>query len=107
MTVKTRAWDVCDHLETPEAIAAYIDAVLEIGDPKLVSAAIGDVARARSMSQLSRDTGLSRESLYRSLSPDGNPEFATVMKVLGAMGLRVTVTPTKQEPCDDAGLVAT
>lgn len=97
MATSTRPWDVCDHLDTPEAVAAYIDAVLEDGDPKLVAAAIGDVARAKSMSQLARDTGLSRESLYKALSADGNPEFATVMKVLRALGMRVAVVPADED----------
>jgi probable addiction module antidote protein len=93
MTVKTRPWDVAEHLETPEDVAAYLEAVLDDGDPHLIAAAIGDVARARGMSQLSRDTGLSRESLYRSLSGDGNPEFGTVLKVLKALGVRLEVRP--------------
>jgi probable addiction module antidote protein len=93
MTVKTRLWDVTEHLETPEDVAAYLAAVLDDGDPHLIAAAIGDVARARGMSQLSRDTGLSRESLYRSLSGEGNPEFGTVLKVLKALGVRLEVRP--------------
>ncbi len=93
MTVKTRLWDVAEHLETPDDVAAYLEAVLDDGDPHLIAAAIGDVARARGMSQLSRDTGLSRESLYRSLSGDGNPEFGTVLKVLKALGVRLEVRP--------------
>jgi probable addiction module antidote protein len=93
MTVKTHLWDVAEHLETPDDVAAYLEAVLDDGDPHLIAAAIGDVARARGMSQLSRDTGLSRESLYRSLSGDGNPEFGTVLKVLKALGVRLEVRP--------------
>lgn len=102
MSVTTRTWDVCDHLDSPEAIAAYIDAVIQDGDPKLVAAAIGDVARAKSMTQLARDTGLSRESLYKALSAEGNPEFATVMKVLRALGMRVAVAPANQNEGRDA-----
>jgi probable addiction module antidote protein len=97
MPLKTRPWDAAEHLDTPESIAAYLRATLEDGDPQLVTAALGDVARARGMTQLARDTGLSRESLYRALSQDGNPEFATVMRVLQAMGVRLDVRPLERE----------
>lgn len=79
--IKTRPWDVVEHLETEEDITAYLDAVLDDGDPALVSAALGDIARARGMTEIAREAGLGRESLYKSLSPEGNLEFATVMKV--------------------------
>jgi probable addiction module antidote protein len=97
MTLKTRAWDAAEHLDTPEAIAAYLEAAFEDGDPKLISAALGDVARANSMTSLARETGLSRESLYRALSGDGNPEFSTVLKVLHALGVRLEARPEKIE----------
>jgi len=83
MAIETTRWDAAEHLDTPQAIAAYVDAALEEGDPKLVAAALGDAARARGMAALARQTGLSRESLYRARSSDGNPELATVLKVLG------------------------
>ncbi|HEX8666060.1 MAG TPA: addiction module antidote protein [Beijerinckiaceae bacterium] len=97
MPLKTRPWDAAEHLDTPESIAAYLRATLEDGDPRLVAAALGDIARARGMTQLARDTGLSRESLYRALSQDGNPELATVMRVLQAMGVRLDVRPLERE----------
>jgi probable addiction module antidote protein len=97
MPLRTRAWDATEHLDTPESIAAYLRATLEEGDPHLVTAALGDVARARGMTQLARDTGLSRESLYRALSQEGNPELATVMRVLQAMGVRLDVRPLERE----------
>ena len=93
MPLKTIPWDAAEHLDSPEMIAAYLDAALDEGDPKLVAAAIGDVARAHGMSQLARETGLSRESLYRALSADGNPEFGTILKVLHAFGLRLETRP--------------
>src|SRR3954451_20293849 len=83
MAIETTRWDAAEHLDTPQAIAAYVDAALEEGDPKLVAAALGDAARARGMAALARQTGLSRESLYRARSSDRNPELATVLKVLG------------------------
>ena len=93
MAVKTRSWDAAEHLDTPEDIAAYLGAALEEGDPKLIVAALGDVARARGMADLARETGLSRESLYRSLSLEGNPEFATIVHILHALGLRLEARP--------------
>lgn len=90
MAVKTRKWNVDDALDTPERIALYLEAAFEDGDPALISAAIGDAARAYGMTKLARETGLAREALYRALSEDGNPEFATVLRVLGALGLRLS-----------------
>jgi probable addiction module antidote protein len=94
MTITTLPWDPVEHLATAEDIAEYLSAALEDGDPKLVAAAIGDVARARGMSTLSRETGLSRESLYRALSADGNPEFGTIIRVLRVLGVRLEARPT-------------
>ena len=88
---KTIPWDAADHLKTDEDIAHYLEAVLEDGDPALVAAALGDIARAKGMTQVARDAGLGRESLYKALSADGNPEFATVLKVIHALGLKLKV----------------
>ena len=85
---QTTPWGAAEHLKSEEEMVAYFDAALEEGDPRLIAAALGDIARAKSMVQLAKDTGLSREGLlYRSLSADGNPEFATIMKVTKALGL--------------------
>ena len=89
----TLPWDPAEHLQSEEDMAAYLEAALEEGDPSLVAAALGDIARAKGMTQLARETGLGRESLYKALSPSGNPEFATVLKVIGALGLRLHATP--------------
>jgi probable addiction module antidote protein len=86
---KTRAWDAAEHLESEEDMASYLEAALEEGDPVLIVAALGDIARAKGMTQIARDTGLGRESLYKALSPEGNPEFATVLKVVEALGLKL------------------
>ena len=91
--IELRAWDAAEHLESDEDIAAYLDAALEEGDPALVVAVLGDIARARGMTQLSREAGVGRESLYKALSASGNPEFATVMKIVRALGLRFQVQP--------------
>lgn len=86
---ETHPWDPAEHLETDEDMAAYLEAALEDGDPNLVAAALGDIARAKGMTQIAREAGLGRESLYKALSPEGNPEFATVLKVVRALGLRL------------------
>jgi probable addiction module antidote protein len=91
MAVKTRRWDAAETLKTKEDIAAYLDAALEDGDPDLLKAALGDIARAKGMTELARAAGLGRANLYKALSPEGNPEFATVAKVLRALGLRLTI----------------
>ncbi len=92
---KLLPWDPAEHLETEEDMAIYLEAALEDGEPSLVAAALGDIARARGMTQLARDTGLGRESLYKALSPTGNPEFSTIMKVVQALGLRLHASSIK------------
>ncbi len=89
--VKTLPWDSASYLKTPEDVAYYLEAVFEDGDPALITAALGDIARSKGMTKLARLTGLGRESLYKALSPDGNPELATVLKVLRALGLKLKV----------------
>ena len=91
--VSTRLWDASEHLETEADMAAYLDAAFEDGDAALIAAALGDIARAKGMSQIARDTGLGRESLYKALSPEGNPEFATILKVIASLGLKLHATP--------------
>jgi probable addiction module antidote protein len=87
--VTTKQWDPAEHFKSEEDMAAYLEAALEEGDPALVAAALGDIARAKGMTQVAHDTGLGRESLYKALSATGNPEFATVMKVVSALGLKL------------------
>src|SRR5208282_6115610 len=89
--LKTLPWDAATHLKTSEDIANYLEAVFEDGDPALVAAALGDIARAKGMTKIARAAGLGRESLYKALSPGGNPELATVLKVLRALGLKLKV----------------
>jgi probable addiction module antidote protein len=90
--VKTRPWDSAAHLKTEEDIAGYLEAVFEIGDPALISHALGIVARSKGMARIAKKTGLGRESLYKALSKEGHPEFLTVVKVVHALGLKLTVT---------------
>lgn len=89
--VKFSRYETADYLKTEEDIAAYLEAVMEDGDPSLITAALGDIARARNISQLAREVGMSREGLYKALSGEGNPTFATVTKVAKALGLRFTL----------------
>lgn len=92
----TSPWDPAEHLETEADMAAYLEAALEEGESALVAAALGDVARAKGMTQVAREAGLGRESLYKALSPDGNPELATILKVLAALGLQLHVGPARK-----------
>lgn len=90
-TSKLTKWDSTDYLKSDADIKNYIAACLEEDDPSLIPHALGIIAKARGMTQLARDTGLSREGLYKALSDQGNPEFTTVMKVLKGLGLKLSV----------------
>ena len=92
---KTIPWDAAEYLNSDEEMAAYLEAALDEGEPTLVAAALGDIARAHGMTQLAQKTGLGRESLYKALSPTGNPEFATIMKVIEVLGLRLHASAIK------------
>jgi len=88
-----KRFDITEHLDSAEAMAAYLTVVLEDNDPALLAAALGDIARARGMTQLAKDTGLSRESLYKGLSGERIPSAETLLKVLSALGLKLTAAP--------------
>jgi probable addiction module antidote protein len=96
--LKTKPFDPANHLDDKESIAAYMTEALEIGDPAFIADALGVIARASGMTEVAREAGLSRESLYRSLSAGGNPEFATVLRVIHALGLRLYAAPATREP---------
>jgi len=89
---KFSRYDVADYLGSDEDVAAYLEACMEEAgdDAAYIAAALGDIARARGMAQLAKDTGISREGLYKALSPDGNPSLATILKVVKALGLKLT-----------------
>ncbi len=89
----TTVWDPAVHLKTENDMAAYLEAALEEGDSTLIAAALGDIARAKGMTQVARDAGLGRESLYKALSSSGNPEFSTILKVIQVLGLQLHATP--------------
>ena len=92
-TIRTTPWDAADHLNTVDDIVAYLEAALEDGDPQLVTAALGDIARSAGMTRVASATGVGRESLYKALSSQGNPAFATVLKVIQSLGLQLSVEP--------------
>ena len=94
---KTSKYDVAEHLRTPEEMAAYLEACLEAanGDAAFIAKALGDIARAKGMSQVARDAGLSRESLYKALSGERTPGFDTILKVIGALGLKLHAEPVQ------------
>ena len=99
--VTTKRWDPAEHIRDDADVAAYVEAALEDGDHRVVAAVLGDIARAKGMTQVARDAGLGRESLYKSLSSDGNPEFSTVLRVLKALGIRLRATAAGDSQSDD------
>lgn len=84
-------FDAAEYLKTDEDMALYLDAIIEEsnGDPRMIAVALGDIAKAKGMTQIAKATGLARENLYKALSADGNPEFSTVMKVITALGIKL------------------
>ena len=95
MALKTRPFDAAEYLEDDEAIVEYLEEAMKIAmedsDPSFLAVALGTVARARGMSQIAKDAGLSRESLYKALGAEGNPEFGTVLRVIQALGLKLSI----------------
>lgn len=94
MQAKTAPYDVAEFLETPEEMAAYLEACIQEseGDSAFIAKALGDIARAKGMTQIARETGLSRESLYKALSGDRSPSFDTILKVISALGLKLSAS---------------
>jgi probable addiction module antidote protein len=90
MALETTLWDPAETLSGPEAIAAYIEAAFEDGDPALITAALGDVARAKGMTQLAREAGVTREALYKALSAEGDPKLSTFLGVMRALGVKLS-----------------
>ena len=93
IAIKTRVWDPARYLTSEAMIADYISLAFEDGDPRLVALAVGDAARARGMTKIAKKAGLGRESLYKALSAEGNPEFATILKVMRALGFTLKAAP--------------
>lgn len=95
MKKKSIAYDAVDFLQSENDATAYLDAAFETGDTALIAAALGDVARARGMTQLAKETGITRDGLYKALSPTGNPSFGMVQKVVEALGYKLSVVPAR------------
>ena len=90
MTLETKPFDAAEYLDDDEAIEEFLAAAFESGEPAFIARSVGVVARARNMSKLARDVGMSRAALYKALSGEGNPEFGTIMRVLDALGIRLS-----------------
>ncbi len=86
--------DFSEHLDTEQAVAEYLTAILEEGDPALLAAALGDIARARGMSEIAKASGITREALYKALRADAQPRFDTVSRVCAALGVKLVAQPT-------------
>jgi probable addiction module antidote protein len=95
MSLKATRFDSAEYLDSDEAIGAYLEEALETDDPAFIAHALGAVARARGMSQIAKKTGLPRDSLRKALSHEGNAKFATIIRVMRALGLRFSVTATE------------
>jgi probable addiction module antidote protein len=93
MALETKPWDAVDHIKSPEQQAAYLEAAFEDGDRALIAAAIGDIARARGMSDLARETGVTRNALYKAFCDGGNPTLSTLSSVVNALGYELAVSP--------------
>ena len=89
------SFDAADYLDSEEAIAAYLNAIMEENDDALLASALGDIAKARGMTQIAKDAGIGRESLYKALREGANPRYDTIAKVIQALGLKLTVTSNK------------
>jgi probable addiction module antidote protein len=96
MSVKIAKWDTADYLKTSEDIAAYLEVALEDGDPEMLKVALGNIARSKGMAEVAEKAGIARQSLYRALSPKGNPELVTVARILKVLGLRLAVVSTSK-----------
>ncbi|MUZ66281.1 addiction module antidote protein [Agrobacterium vitis] len=96
MTIETSTWDATDFLTSDEAIAAYLEAALEDGDPKVIAVALGNIAKAKGMTNVASQAGITREALYKALSAKGDPKLSTLLGVMNALGLRFTVATKNQ-----------
>lgn len=89
MAIKTKKWDPVEYLDTPKSIVAYLEAAFEDGDPAVIATALGDISRAKGMSELARQAGVTREALYKALSPSGDPRLSTFLGVMKALGIKL------------------
>lgn len=99
-------FDAARYLGTDEDVAAYLTTVLEENDPSLLAAALGDIARSRGMTQIAKDSGITREALYKALRPQSDPRFATVNRVCAALGVRLVAQPLEPDQASRASAAA-
>ena len=102
MVVKTEKWDAAEFLDSEEKVFAYIEAAFEDGDPVVIKKALGDVARARGMTSIARDAGVTREALYKALSEDGDPRLSTLLGVMKALGVKLQITQATSDNFSEA-----
>lgn len=95
MAIETTKWDAADHIETAEDVVAYLEAAFEDGDPELITSALGDIARSRGMGAVAAEAGISRAGLYKALGESGDPKLSTLLGVMKALGLHLSVGPAK------------
>jgi probable addiction module antidote protein len=98
MSLKTTRFDILDHLKTPEERIAYLDAAFEEGDPAFITVALGDIARSIGMTSVAKQAGVTREALYKALSPEGDPKLTTLLGVAKALGIKLTAAPVVTRP---------
>lgn len=98
MALKTTRFDILDHLKTPEERLAYLEAAFDEGDPSFITVALGDVVRSIGMSAVAREAGVTREALYKALSETGDPKLTTLVKVMGALNLKLSARPAQRQP---------
>ena len=96
MPLKLKKWDVTEHMDNEEFISEYLKAAFESGDISEITRALGDVARARNITELAKKMGISRQGLYKTLSENSNPEFATIQKLIAALGLQISIVSSKK-----------
>ncbi|MCO5083317.1 MAG: putative addiction module antidote protein [Rhizobiaceae bacterium] len=96
MATRTTKWDTSEMLDSEEAIFAYIEAAFEDGDPDLIKTALGNIARARGMTAIAKEAGVTRETLYKALSEEGDPRMSTLIGVINAMGFRLSIAPREE-----------
>lgn len=104
MALKTTKWDTAEFLDSPEMVAAYVEAVMEEGDPELIALALGNIARSKGMTEIAKKTGVTREGLYKALSTEGDPKLSTFLGVLKSLGLQMSVKPARKDEGNDGDL---
>ena len=106
MTLKTMKWDTADWLNEPDDVAAYLEAALEDGDPHLLAAALGNIARSKGMTKIARSVGVTRGGLYKALSVEGDPQLSTFLGVIKSLGFSLSIHPARDPATTDSDIAA-